>query len=93
MTALNETTFATGAKQVQGYDAIVIGAGVSGLYLLYRSPELGLTSRRRPDGAIVPCGARHSRSLRSRSEAKGSRFRADVAGCTWIEKMRGCWSR
>src|SRR5450432_1313274 len=45
MTALNETVFANGAAQVQEFDAIVIGAGVSGLYQLYRLRELGLTSR------------------------------------------------
>ena len=27
------------------YDAIVIGAGISGLYMLYRLGELGMTAR------------------------------------------------
>jgi cation diffusion facilitator CzcD-associated flavoprotein CzcO len=45
MTVLNETVFATGAAQVQEYDAIVIGAGVSGLYQLHKLRELGLTAR------------------------------------------------
>ncbi len=45
MTALNETVFPTGAAQIPDYDAIVIGAGVSGLYQLYKLRELGLTAR------------------------------------------------
>jgi len=31
--------------QVAVYDAIVIGAGISGLYMLYRLRELGMTAR------------------------------------------------
>src|SRR5271168_1962316 len=45
MTTLTETTFTTGAARAQEYDAIVIGAGVSGLYQLYKLRELGLTAR------------------------------------------------
>jgi cation diffusion facilitator CzcD-associated flavoprotein CzcO len=33
------------AKVATDFDAIVIGAGVSGLYQLYRLRELGLTTR------------------------------------------------
>jgi cation diffusion facilitator CzcD-associated flavoprotein CzcO len=42
MTALNEPLFSTSSVPVREYDAIVIGAGVSGLYQLYRLRELGL---------------------------------------------------
>jgi len=45
MDALTETFTSTGAARSQEYDAIVIGAGVSGLYQLYRLRELGLTAR------------------------------------------------
>jgi cation diffusion facilitator CzcD-associated flavoprotein CzcO len=45
MTTLTETVFTTGATQAPEYDAIIIGAGVSGLYQLYKLRELGLTAR------------------------------------------------
>src|SRR5665213_1265490 len=32
-------------SQVAEYDAIVIGAGISGMYMLYRLRELGMTAR------------------------------------------------
>ena len=31
--------------QVEQYDAIVIGAGISGIFMLYRLRELGMTTR------------------------------------------------
>ena len=31
--------------QLAVYDAIVIGAGISGMYMLYRLRELGMTAR------------------------------------------------
>jgi cation diffusion facilitator CzcD-associated flavoprotein CzcO len=40
-----EHTSATGAEPVEQFDAIVIGAGVSGLYHLYRLLQLGLSAR------------------------------------------------
>ncbi len=42
MSAATETLSSARAPRVQEYDAIVIGAGVSGLYQLYRLRELGL---------------------------------------------------
>ena len=42
MSASYETQSTTNAAQVLDYDAIVIGAGVSGLYQLYKLRELGL---------------------------------------------------
>ena len=42
MSAATETLTPDRAPRVQEYDAIVIGAGVSGLYQLYRLRELGL---------------------------------------------------
>jgi cation diffusion facilitator CzcD-associated flavoprotein CzcO len=42
MNATYETQSSTNAAQVREYDAIVIGAGVSGLYQLYKLRELGL---------------------------------------------------
>jgi cation diffusion facilitator CzcD-associated flavoprotein CzcO len=42
MAATHETQSSANAAQVLDYDAIVIGAGVSGLYQLYKLRELGL---------------------------------------------------
>ena len=42
MSATLEAPSRTAAAPVQAFDAIVIGAGVSGLYQLYRLRELGL---------------------------------------------------
>lgn len=44
---------AMGAGLVEQFDAIVIGAGVSGLYQLYRLRQLGLTVRCYEDGSNV----------------------------------------
>ena len=42
-------THALAGRPSQGqfaiYDAIVIGAGISGMYMLYRLRELGMTAR------------------------------------------------
>ena len=45
MTASHETQVQSGAVQALDYDVIIIGAGMSGLYQLYRSRELGLRVR------------------------------------------------
>jgi cation diffusion facilitator CzcD-associated flavoprotein CzcO len=45
MTASHETQAQAGASPVLDYDAIIIGAGMSGLYQLYRLRELGLRVR------------------------------------------------
>jgi len=47
------TTTATGIGATEEFDAIVIGAGVSGLYQLYRLRELGLKVRCFEDGSGV----------------------------------------
>jgi cation diffusion facilitator CzcD-associated flavoprotein CzcO len=44
---------ATGTEPVEQFDAIVIGAGVSGLYQLYRLRQLGLSVRCLEDGSGV----------------------------------------
>jgi cation diffusion facilitator CzcD-associated flavoprotein CzcO len=44
---------AVGTGPVEQYDAIVIGAGVSGLYQLYRLRQLGLSVRCYEDGSNV----------------------------------------
>ena len=55
MASTAQATSTTGvtAAPVQEYDAIVIGAGVSGLYQLYRLRELGLSVRCFEDGSGV----------------------------------------
>lgn len=45
MTAASETHTANGAGAPLDYDAIVIGAGISGMYQLYRLRELGMRAR------------------------------------------------
>jgi cation diffusion facilitator CzcD-associated flavoprotein CzcO len=45
MAASHETRAETGAGSIQDYDAIIIGAGMSGLYQLYRLRELGMRVR------------------------------------------------
>ncbi|MSO76255.1 MAG: NAD(P)/FAD-dependent oxidoreductase [Alphaproteobacteria bacterium] len=45
MTASKETPGPNGWAPVPDYDAIIIGAGISGLYQLYRLRELGLRAR------------------------------------------------
>ena len=45
MAALHETSARSGATAVPEYDAIIIGAGISGLYQLYRLRELGMRVR------------------------------------------------
>ncbi len=47
------TTLAAGTGSVDHFDAIVIGAGVSGLYQLYRLRQLGLAVRCYEDGSGV----------------------------------------
>jgi cation diffusion facilitator CzcD-associated flavoprotein CzcO len=49
-TQTNGAAAMTGAGPIDNYDAIVIGAGVSGLYQLYRLRELGLSVRLFEDG-------------------------------------------
>ena len=48
-----------GQGQLAVYDAIVIGAGISGMYMLYRLRELGMTARVFEAGTNVgiPCSA------------------------------------
>src|SRR5713226_4817312 len=48
-----QQTTATGTGSIEQFDAIVIGAGVSGLYQLYRLRELGLSVRVFEEGSGV----------------------------------------
>ena len=45
MTALHEVATHQGASRTTDFDAIVIGAGISGMFMLYRLRELGMTTR------------------------------------------------
>ncbi len=51
--AQSRTSEAADTGTVEQYDAIVIGAGISGLYQLYRLRELGLSVRCFEDGSGV----------------------------------------
>ena len=53
MAKVQKRTSAAGTESVEQFDAIVIGAGVSGLYQLYRLRELGLSVRCFEDGSGV----------------------------------------
>src|SRR5512145_1203861 len=53
MAKVQRRTSAAGTESVEQFDAIVIGAGVSGLYQLYRLRELGLSVRCFEDGSGV----------------------------------------
>src|SRR2546422_8111170 len=53
MTNSLQQTPAAGTGPIEQFDAIVIGAGVSGLYQLYRLRELGLSVRCYEDGSGV----------------------------------------
>ena len=56
MTDSQQPTPAAGTKpvnQVEQFDAIIIGAGVTGLYQLYRLRQLGLSVRLYDDGSGV----------------------------------------
>jgi len=48
-----QSTSTNGSEAVRQYDAIVIGAGVAGLYQLYRLRELGLSVLGLEDGSGV----------------------------------------
>jgi cation diffusion facilitator CzcD-associated flavoprotein CzcO len=62
MNTTNATQSSTNAAQVREYDAIVIGAGVSGLYQLYKLRELGLKALVLESGTnIAPIRAPPSR--------------------------------
>jgi cation diffusion facilitator CzcD-associated flavoprotein CzcO len=53
MADVQQSTTATAQGPIEHFDAIVIGAGVSGLYQLYRLRELGLSVRCFEDGGGV----------------------------------------
>jgi cation diffusion facilitator CzcD-associated flavoprotein CzcO len=53
MTVMTEIRPSTDAAQGLDYDALIIGAGVSGLYQLYKLRELGLKARVFEDGTNV----------------------------------------
>src|SRR6202047_723303 len=53
MAGSSEVTSAAGTSSVEQFDAIIIGAGVSGLYQLYRLRQSGLSVRVYEDGGGV----------------------------------------
>ena len=52
-TSPQSSTPTTSAGPVEQYDAIIIGAGVTGLYQLYRLRQLGISVRLFEDGSGV----------------------------------------
>ena len=53
MSSTQQQTQEAGAQQVDQYDVIIIGAGVTGLYQLYKIKQLGLSVRLYEDGSGV----------------------------------------
>jgi cyclohexanone monooxygenase len=53
MATIEQSTLTVTTETVEHFDAIVIGAGVSGLYQLYRLRQLGLSVRCYEDGGGV----------------------------------------
>src|SRR5215216_2446635 len=45
MSTLQSNSVETGAKPVSEFDAVIVGAGFAGLYMLYRLRRLGLSAR------------------------------------------------
>ena len=45
MTTASESLLRTRTSSILDYDVIIIGAGISGMYQLYRLRELGLRTR------------------------------------------------
>ena len=50
---VEQSAGAGSSEEIERFDAIVIGAGVTGLYALYRLRQLGLTAKSFEEGSGV----------------------------------------
>ena len=75
-----------GAESAEHYDAIVIGAGVSGLYQLYRLRELGLSVRCYEDGSGVGGTWYWNRYPGCRFDSESEAY-----GYSWSEELLQEW--
>jgi len=80
------TTLATGTGSVDQFDAIVIGAGVSGLYQLYRLRQLGLSVRCYEDGSGVGGTWYWNRYPGCRFDSESETY-----GYSWSEELLQEW--
>src|SRR5919201_1456527 len=86
MTSSLQQTTATGTEPIEQFDAIVIGAGVSGLYQLYRLRQLGLSVRCYEDGRGVGGNWYWNRYPGCRFDSESETY-----GDSWSEELLQEW--
>src|ERR671936_240319 len=86
MTNVQQATPSVEVGVVEQYDAIVIGAGVSGLYQLYRLRELGLKVRCFEDGSGVGGTWYWNRYPGCRFDSESETY-----GYSWSEELLREW--
>ena len=86
MPSSQQPTPTNGAEPAEQYDAIVIGAGVSGLYQLYRLRELGLSVRCYEDGSGVGGTWYWNRYPGCRFDSESEAY-----GYSWSEELLQEW--
>ena len=84
--AQSRTSEAADTGTVEQYDAIVIGAGISGLYQLYRLRELGLSVRCFEDGSGVGGTWYWNRYPGCRFDSESETY-----GYSWSEELLQEW--
>jgi len=86
MANVQQSTTATAQGPIEQFDAIVIGAGVSGLYQLYRLRELGLSVRCYEDGSGVGGTWYWNRYPGCRFDSESETY-----GYSWSEELLQEW--
>jgi cation diffusion facilitator CzcD-associated flavoprotein CzcO len=86
MTNVLQQTTATGTEPIEQFDAVVIGAGVSGLYQLYRLRKLGLSVRCYEDGDGVGGTWYWNRYPGCRFDSESETY-----GYSWSKELRQEW--
>src|SRR5262247_4909501 len=86
MATTQQQTPATNTGTVEQFDAIVIGAGVSGLYQLYRLRQLGLSVRCYEDGSGVGGTWYWNRYPGCRFDSESETY-----GYSWSEELLQEW--
>jgi cation diffusion facilitator CzcD-associated flavoprotein CzcO len=87
MTNSLQQTTATATEPIEHFDAIVIGAGVSGLYQLYRLRQLGLSVRCYEDGGGVGGTWYWNRYPGCRFDSESETY-----GYSWSEELLQEWN-
>ena len=81
-----QATPTTGTESIEQFDAIIIGAGVTGLYQLYRLRQLGLSVRVYDDGAGVGGTWYWNRYPGCRFDSESETY-----GYSWSEELLQEW--